>query len=258
MEERKQFTFYLSIFKALRKIKKKPDRADAYDAICAYALFGEEPDLDKLPDSVSIAFELIRPVLDASRRKAKNGKQGGSKAKQTESKQEANGSKPEANDTEMDGPASEGEKEKEKEEEIEKEIEIEHECVKASPAESKPAAPGSAFTSFWEAYPNKINREDAWNAWKSLNPDSGTARAVMDGLEAWKKSERWAEDGGRYIPSAAKWLRDRRWEITPPPGKQKVPMGASGQLGEAELEAIQRVLREVDDNAVGAPGNRLG
>ena len=117
MEERKQFTFYLSIFKALRKIKKKPDRADAYDAICAYALFGEEPDLEKLPDSVSIAFELIRPVLDASRRKAKNGKQGGIKCKQTESKPEANASKPEANDTEMNDPASEGEKEKEKEKE---------------------------------------------------------------------------------------------------------------------------------------------
>ena len=242
MEERKQFTFYLSIFKALRKIKKKPDRADAYDAICAYALFGEEPDLEKLPDSVSIAFELIRPVLDASRRKAKNGKQGGSKTKQTESKPEANASKPEANGAEIDNPASEGEKEKEKEKE--KEIEIEHECVKGSPAESKPTEPGSAFTSFFDKYPNKINREDAWSAWKSLNPDSGNVRAIMDGLESWKRSDRWTEEGGRYVPSAAKWLRDRRWEITPPSGKQKVPMGASGRLGEAELEAIQRVLRE--------------
>ena len=239
MEERKQFTFYLSIFKALRRIKKKPDRADAYDAICAYALFGEEPDLEKLPDSVSMAFELIRPNLDASRRKAKNGKQGGSKTKQTESKPEANGSK-------MDDTSSEGEKEKEKEIEIEieKEIEIEHECVKASPAESKPTAPGSAFTSFFDKYPNKINREEAWTAWKSLNPDSGNVLAIMDGLEAWKRSDRWTEEGGRYVPSAAKWLRDRRWEITPPAGKQKVPMGASGKLGEAELEAIQRVLRE--------------
>ena len=242
MEERKQFTFYLSIFKALRKIKKKPDRADAYDAICAYALFGEEPDLDQLPDSVSIAFELIRPVLDASRRKAKNGKQGGIKCKQTESKPEANGSKQEANESKMDDASSEGEKEKEKEKE--KEIEIEHECVKASPAESKPTAPGSAFTSFWESYPNKINREDAWTAWKSLNPDSVNVHAIMAGLEAWKRSDSWTEDGGRYIPSAAKWLKDRRWEVMPPAGKQKVPMGASGTLGAAELEAIQRVLRE--------------
>lgn len=244
MEERKQFTFYLSIFKALRKIKKKPDRADAYDAICAYALFGEEPDLDKLPDSVSIAFELIRPVLDASRRKAKNGKQGGIKCKQTESKPEANGSKQEANESKMDDASSEGEKEKEKEKEIEKEVEIEHECVKRVCAESKPQAEGRSFTGFWEDYPAKINREEAWEAWKAINPDAQTVGRIKAGLEAWKRSPQWTEDGGRYIPSASKWLKDRRWEVLPPAGKQKVPMGASGTLGAAELEAIQRVLRE--------------
>ena len=116
--------------------------------------------------------------------------------------------------------------------------------IRNSDANTPAPARGSSFTSFWEAYPNKINREDAWTAWKSLNPDSGNVRAIMDCLEAWKRSDRWTEEGGRYVPSAAKWLRDRRWEITPPAGKQKVPVGASGQLGEAELEAIQRVLRE--------------
>ena len=239
MEERKQFTFYLSIFKAIRKIKKKTDRADAYDAICAYALFGEEPDLEAMTDSVSIAFELIRPVLDASRRKSKSGKQGGSKPKQNESKPEANGkqtgSKPEEN-------ASKGEKEKE--EEIEEEVEIEHECVKCAGAESKPQAEGRSFTAFWEDYPAKINREEAWETWKAITPDAQTVGRIKAGLEAWKRSPQWTEDGGRYIPSAAKWLKDRRWEVVPPAGKQKVPMGASGTLGAAELEAIQRVLRE--------------
>lgn len=239
MEERKQFTFYLSIFKAIRKIKKKTDRADAYDAICAYALFGEEPDLEAMTDSVSIAFELIRPVLDASRRKSKSGKQGGSKPKQNESKPEANGKQTVSKPEEIE---SKGEKEKEKEVEIEKEIE--HECVKRGCAESKPQAEGRSFTAFWEDYPAKINREEAWETWKAINPDAQTVGRIKAGLEAWKRSPQWTEDGGRYIPSAAKWLKDRRWEVVPPAGKQKVPMGASGQLGEAELEAIQRVLRE--------------
>lgn len=239
MEERKQFTFYLSIFKAIRKIKKKTDRADAYDAICAYALFGEEPDLEAMTDSVSIAFELIRPVLDASRRKSKSGKQGGSKPKQNESKQEANVKQ---NGSKQDESESKGEKEKEKEVEIEKEIE--HECVKRGCAESKPQAEGRSFTAFWEDYPAKINREEAWEMWKAINPDAQTVGRIKAGLEAWKRSPRWTEDGGRYIPSAAKWLKDRRWEVMPPAAKQKVPMGASGTLGAAELEAIQRVLRE--------------
>lgn len=74
--ERTQFTFYESFVKALSRIRKKADRADAYDAICMYALYGVEPDIDRMQDLVAIAFELIRPTLDASRRKARNGKAG--------------------------------------------------------------------------------------------------------------------------------------------------------------------------------------
>lgn len=91
---RTQFTFYESFYKAISRIKKKADRADAYDIICSYALFQEEPDLDSVSDAVAIAFELLRPVLDKAREKAENGKNGGSKpkanAKQSESKTEAN------------------------------------------------------------------------------------------------------------------------------------------------------------------------
>ena len=118
--------------------------------------------------------------------------------------------------------------------------------IRNSDANTPAPAParGSSFAAFWEAYPNKINREDAWNAWKVLKPGADTVVEIMNGLEAWKKSERWTEDGGRYIPSASKFILDRRWKFAPIPGKQKVPMGASGTLGAAELEAIQRVLRE--------------
>lgn len=87
--ERTQFTFYESFSRAIGRIKKKADRADAYDAICAYALYGTEPDIDKLSDAAAIAFELIKPNLDASRRKANSGKAGGEK-KQSASKPEAN------------------------------------------------------------------------------------------------------------------------------------------------------------------------
>ena len=113
---RTQFTFYESFYKAISRIKKKADRADAYDIICSYALFQEEPDLDSVSDAVAIAFELLRPVLDKAREKAENGKNGGSKPKanrkQTESKTEANGNLEEA--------ASK------KEIEVEKEIEIDN------------------------------------------------------------------------------------------------------------------------------------
>lgn len=93
MDERKQFTFYAGFAKSISRIKKAADRAAAYDAIVEYALYGIEPNLEALPDAAAIVFELSKPVLDSSRRKAESGKKGGSaeaSAKQNESKQEAN------------------------------------------------------------------------------------------------------------------------------------------------------------------------
>lgn len=121
---RSQFTFYESFYKAVSRIKKAQDRAAAYDMICAYALYQTEPDLDKAPDSVAIAFDLLRPVLDKAKEKAENGKNGGSKPKANGKQTE---SKPEVNQKLGNIPSK---KEKEGEKEIEKEVEVEREVEK--------------------------------------------------------------------------------------------------------------------------------
>lgn len=131
MFERKQFTFYESFFSAISRIKDSSERAETYDAICAYALYGTLPDLDALPVASAIAFELIRPTLDTSRRKAKSGQAGG-KSKQSVSKDEAN-SKQTASKQKAKSSEDEGEKEWENEIEIEKEIEVENECYTPKP-----------------------------------------------------------------------------------------------------------------------------
>lgn len=113
--DRSQFTFYFSFYQAIRRIRKKADRADAYDAICSYALTGVLPDSDSLPDSVAIVFDLIRPNLDTSRRKSAGGKRG---------------SKPKDDDKIPSGCEEDKGKEKKKEKEKEKEREIENECLK--------------------------------------------------------------------------------------------------------------------------------
>lgn len=112
-------------------------------------------------------------------------------------------------------------------------------------AEKAPAIKdGRSFTQFWEDYPNKADRDDAWEAWKNLNPDAETVLKIKSGLEAWKRSGQWLDDGPRYIPSAAKWLTKRRWECPPAPGKQTVPKGASGEMGKAEMDAIRRLMAQ--------------
>lgn len=128
--DRTQFTFYASFYKAISRIKDDAARAKAYDAICQYALYGTEEDIDSLPDMAAIAYELIKPNLDASRKKAENGKLGGTK-KQSKSK-------PEANDKQEQ---TRNKKEKEKEKENKKENKIEREKESYIDSERKRSAP---------------------------------------------------------------------------------------------------------------------
>lgn len=120
--ERTQFTFYESFFRALSHIRSAESKAEAYDAICRYALYGDEPNIDEISETAAMVFELVKPNLDASRRKAEIGKTGGAKSK-TEakpSKTEANGSKPKQTESK-------------KENKKENKIEIEYKCEPPTP-----------------------------------------------------------------------------------------------------------------------------
>ena len=112
---REQFTFYRSFWEAIRSLKRKDDRLAALEAICAYALDGEERDMT---DVAAGMFILIKPVLDSAEKKSNGGKTKGSKAEDTG---KTKGSKAEDTGKEKEG-------EDEKEGEIEVEVEKENEC----------------------------------------------------------------------------------------------------------------------------------
>lgn len=209
MNNRGQFTFYRSFWDAVKGLPKK-DRLPILEAIISYALDGKEP--DGLSQSQSAFFLLCRPTLDSSRKKAANGKQGGSKPK-------ANGKQTE----------TEGEKEREKEKEIEKEKE--YECKRKREAD---------FAAFWSAYPRKVNKQGAMKAFGKINVP---VEVLLKALENHKRSAQWVKDGGEFIPHPTTWLNQRRWEEDLPEDKT-APKGASGELGQAELEAIQNLLAE--------------
>ena len=134
--ERKQFTFYRSYLDAIRRLPKK-EQGNIVLAICNYALDETIPSaLSPIADTV---FTLVKPTLDASRRKAEAGNCGGktkATAKQTASKTQAN----------VKQTASEKEKEKEKEKEGEIEIEKENECSISSSSDLRgaPGMPGAS------------------------------------------------------------------------------------------------------------------
>lgn len=214
MEQRGQFTFYRSFWEAVKALPKK-DRLPIYEAIVEYALDGTVP--AGLTQSQAAFFLLVKPNLDASRKKAENGKQGGSKTK-------------------AKGKQTQSEKENEIEKENENEIEIEGE------KEKKQTSPviDSLFDEFLSAYPNQIAGDLAKVAWDSLNLTEESARQVLVSLDSWKRSDAWKEKGGKFIPRAAKFLTDGYWKCTP-----ASDTGASGrQLDEYEIAAIHRMMRE--------------
>lgn len=67
---REQFTFYRSFWEAAKRLKKT-DRLSALEAICTYALDGDEP---TMTDAASGVFVLVKPYLDSAARKAQGAK----------------------------------------------------------------------------------------------------------------------------------------------------------------------------------------
>lgn len=73
----KKFIFHESYFQAIQMIKNNDDRAIAYDVICEYALNGNFPNLEKIPESAAIAFFLIQDRIELSEKRSIAGYKGG-------------------------------------------------------------------------------------------------------------------------------------------------------------------------------------
>ena len=234
MAKRKQFTFYESFYKALAKLPMEEAQQGLW-AIATYALYGHET--EELTPAADAVFEMARPVLDAAKKKAE-----GAYASHKVRKQKVDSVRI------SDGCALDsvckGEKEKEveieKENENEVEAEIENEIEKESLYTDGVCVNRDTdtdrFERFWNLYPNKLGKQKAWEAWQMEKPDLDK---LVVALECWKNSRQWRQDNGRFIPKAENFLKEK-YVLQVPDGA--VPRGASGYLGQAELEAIERLM----------------
>ena len=68
------------------------------------------------------------------------------------------------------------------------------------------------FELFWESYPNKTAKHVALIAWTKTKPP---VIDVMHALDWQKKQQQWLNENGKYIPHAATYLNQRRWEDVP-------------------------------------------
>jgi hypothetical protein len=88
-------------------------------------------------------------------------------------------------------------------------------------SEKKAKKPKSCplFDAFWEAYPNKVDPDNCLRKW--LARDLGKiAPQIMSSLAAFKASEKWRDQNGKYIPMSTTWINQSRWLSSPTPTVQ--------------------------------------
>jgi hypothetical protein len=90
---RDSFIFYRSFFSATKHLNQV-EKAQLFEAICSYALDGNISLLEGTPQGM---FELIKPQLDANRKRFENGCKKKQKISKTEAKPKQKTSKEEAN-----------------------------------------------------------------------------------------------------------------------------------------------------------------
>lgn len=91
--------------------------------------------------------------------------------------------------------------------------------------------PSLEWEKFWNAYPRKEKKKEAWVAFERLKCGSGMFETIMDKLEEFKQSDQWSREGGRYIPLASSWINGERWhdEIKTPQHKTEKINGITFQ-----------------------------
>lgn len=83
---------------------------------------------------------------------------------------------------------------------------------RARPSEKRAALPEpEGFAEFWQAWPKKINKGDAEEAWRQME-----CTAIADQIARAAKEQatwNWSKDGDEYavLPYPATWLRRKGW-----------------------------------------------
>ena len=64
------------------------------------------------------------------------------------------------------------------------------------------------FESFWNVYPKKVAKKEAFKAFKKIKTP---VSVLIDAVEKQKKSDQWTRNHGQYIPYPTTWLNQERW-----------------------------------------------
>lgn len=134
------------------------------------------------------------------------------------------------------------------------------------PRSARPPLPADAedcpeFMEFWNAGPKRGARKAAYTAWRKVYRDGVQTAVIMDSWPAhvaeWAN---WPEADRKYIPHAATWLGQERWEQPPerryPAGLTPVAGGGGGRSGQQTAEERRAMFRDALAEEQG--GHRAG
>ena len=125
------------------------------------------------------------------------------------------------------------------------------EAAKPQAPEVRSSSPAAAetgvFDKFWSAYPNCIYKKPnamprccaLYVQLRGNAPDAAAFdETVLAALAAWRTSEEWNADGGKYIPAPINFFVKRLWEVAPTPNEP--PANSSEEKRNARIESVMR------------------
>ncbi|MBE6802885.1 MAG: hypothetical protein E7530_08395 [Ruminococcaceae bacterium] len=210
MKERKSFLFYYDWFNVL----KNPNYSQVGRVVMAieeYEKSGIEP---QFRDSTSkIAFTVISNTLirDAEKYEKKCLKN----AENARKRWDNNANVYERINENANYADKERDKDKDKDKEKDTDRDIEKDSISSSFSSKTVCEYSDDFLDFWKEYPKKVGKGDAFKKWKKAKLTNTDKTDIMNALNWQKKSDRWRNDYGRFIPNPSTYISQRRWEDEP-------------------------------------------
>ena len=104
------------------------------------------------------------------------------------------------------------------------------------------------FESFWAAYPKKVGKKAARDAWKHAK-DKPSLADILQAIDKARKSDTWRKDNGQFIPNPSTWLNQGRWDDEPAP----VLEAARGLLGGIPSKAMVKITANQEEGVPPPP-----
>ena len=211
MKERKSFIFYYDwwdIFEPMTQIQK----GDLLTGIYDYVRNGTEPKYSEL--GMQIAFNVIRNTLNRDSEKYERickQRSEGIKKRWSVNREEYLSIDKNTSVTDNDN----------KNDNVNDNVNVNDNDtdndISTSPSFSSNTVCGYSddFLEFWKEYPKKVGKGDAFKKWKKTKLTNTDKTDIMNALNWQKKSDRWRDSNGRFIPNPSTYISQRRWEDEP-------------------------------------------